>query len=42
VAFKENQLDQAITLFSECVLLDPLNLNFNSTLLLNKAIALVK
>lgn len=41
-AFKNNQLDEAIKLFDECVQLDPLNLNYNATLLLNKAIALNK
>lgn len=41
-AFKNNNLDQAIKLFDECVELDPLNLQYNATLLLNKAIALTK
>jgi DnaJ family protein C protein 7 len=40
--FKNNKLEEAIKLFSECIALDPLNLTYNSTLLLNKAIALVK
>lgn len=40
--FKNNKLEEAIKLFAECVALDPLNLTYNSTLLLNKAIALVK
>lgn len=41
-AFKANKLDEAIALFDECVALDPLNLNYNATLLLNKSIALNK
>lgn len=41
-AFKQNHLDEAIKLFDECVQLDPLNLNYNATLLLNKSIALSK
>jgi len=40
--FKNNKLEDAIKTFSECITLDPLNLTYNSTLLLNKAIALVK
>lgn len=35
-------MDEAIKLFDECVELDPLNLNYNATLLLNKSIALGK
>jgi tetratricopeptide (TPR) repeat protein len=41
-AFKENKLEEAITLFDECLALDTLNLNYNATVLLNKAIALCK
>ena len=41
-AFKQGKLDQAIVLFDECVNLDPINLVFNATILLNKAIALGK
>lgn len=41
-AFKLNQLDEAIKLFDECAALDPLNLQYNATALLNKAIALTK
>ena len=40
--FKQNKLEEAIKLFSECVELDALNLTYNATILLNKAIALVK
>ena len=40
--FKQNKLEDAINLFADCVELDPLNLTFNATILLNKAIALVK
>lgn len=35
-------MEQAIKLFDECLKLDPLNLTFNATILLNKAIAQVK
>jgi len=38
--FKENKLDEAIAKFDECLALDPLNLTFNATILLNKSIAL--
>ena len=38
-AFKNGKLEEAIKLFSECIALDPLNLNYNATLLLNKSIA---
>lgn len=40
--FKANKLEEAIKKFDECLNLDPLNLTFNSTILLNKAIALNK
>jgi len=35
-------LDEAIAKFDECLQLDPLNLNYNATILLNKSIALGK
>ena len=41
-AFKQNNLDEAIKQFDQCVQLDPLNLSYNATILLNKAIALTK
>jgi tetratricopeptide (TPR) repeat protein len=40
--FKNNKIEEAIKLFAECIELDPFNLTYNSTILLNKAIALVK
>jgi len=40
--FKADKLDEAIEKFDECLQLDPLNLNYNATILLNKSIALVK
>lgn len=40
--FKSGKLEEAIKLFDECIQLDPLHLTFNATILLNKAIALVK
>lgn len=40
--FKQNNYEQAIKLFDECVQLDPLNLTYNSTLNHNKAIAYTK
>lgn len=40
--FKAEKLDDAIAKFDECVRLDPLNLNYNATILLNKSIALTK
>ena len=40
--FKNNQFEQAIAAFEECIALDPLNLTFNSTVYLNKAICQVK
>ena len=40
--FKENKLLEAMIKFDECLALDPLNLNYNATILLNKSIALVK
>lgn len=40
--FKEEKYDGAITKFDECLALDPLNLTYNATILLNKSIALTK
>ena len=40
--FKAEKLDEAIEKFDQCLLLDPLNLNYNATILLNKSIALTK
>jgi len=40
--FKDNKLEEAIVKFDECIALDPLNLTYNATLLLNKSIALSK
>jgi tetratricopeptide (TPR) repeat protein len=40
--FKENKMQDAIKKFDECLALDPLNLTYNATILLNKAIALNK
>lgn len=40
--FKANEYEQAIVAFDDCLAIDPLNLSFNSTICLNKAIALVK
>lgn len=40
--FKNNDFGEAIKLFDEAVELDPLNLNYNSIMLHNKAIALTK
>ena len=40
--FKANQYEQAIVAFDECLQIDPLNLAFNSTICLNKAICQVK
>ena len=40
--FKAGKIDEAIRKFDECLALDPLNLTYNSTILLNKAIALNK
>ena len=40
--FKQEKLDEAIAKFDECLQLDPLNLNYNATILLNKSIALGK
>lgn len=40
--FKEQKFEEAITKFEECLELDPMNGNYNSTLLLNIAIARVK
>jgi len=40
--FKAEKLDEAIAKFDECIALDPLNLNYNATILLNKSIAQTK
>lgn len=40
--FKAGKIEEAIQKFDECLALDPLNLTYNSTILLNKAIALNK
>lgn len=40
--FKEGKLDEAIAKFDACLEIDPLNLTYNSTILLNKSIALGK
>ena len=40
--FKENKMQDAIKKFDECLALDSLNLTYNATILLNKAIALNK
>jgi tetratricopeptide (TPR) repeat protein len=40
--FKANKIDEAIKKFDQCLELDPLNLTYNATILLNKAIALNK
>jgi len=40
--FKQNQFEQAIVAFDEVLQIDPLNLAFNSTVCLNKAICQVK
>jgi tetratricopeptide (TPR) repeat protein len=40
--FKANKIEEAIKKFDECLALDPLNLTYNATILLNKAIALNK
>ena len=40
--FKAEKLDEAVEKFDQCLLLDPLNLNYNATILLNKSIALTK
>lgn len=40
--FKTNKLGDAIEKFDQCLALDPLNLTYNSTILLNKAIAFNK
>lgn len=42
VVFKEGKLEQAIKQFQECLALDELNAQYNSTILLNIAIAQVK
>jgi len=36
--FKEGKFQEAIIKFNECLELDPLNANFNSTILLNISI----
>jgi tetratricopeptide (TPR) repeat protein len=40
--FKEEKYPEAIEKFNECVEIDPLNANFNATLLLNISIAYEK
>ena len=40
--FQANKLDEAIQKFDECLAVDPLNLTYNATILLNKSIALTK
>lgn len=40
--FKANNFEQAIAAFDVCLSLDPLNLTYNSTICLNKAICQVK
>lgn len=40
--FKEGKLDEAIAKFEECLALDELNAQYNSTILLNIAIAQVR
>ena len=40
--FKAEKLAEAIAKFDKCIELDPLNLNYNATILLNKSIALTK
>ena len=40
--FKANKFEEAIVAFTEAEQIDPLNLNFNSTICLNKAICQVK
>ena len=37
--FQKHQFDEAIAKFSECLELDPLNINYNSTILFNRASA---
>ena len=39
---KANKLEEAIQKFDECLALDPLNLSYNATINLNKAIAFTK
>lgn len=40
--FKDGKLDEAIAKFEECLALDELNAQYNSTILLNIAIAQVR
>lgn len=40
--FKEQKFEEAIEKFEECLLLDPMNACYNSTLLLNISICQVK
>ena len=40
--FKAEKLDEAIAKFDKCLELDPFNLTYNATILLNKSIALTK
>jgi len=37
--FKSGDFEDAVVKFTECVAVDPLNANFNATLLLNVSIA---
>ena len=37
--FKDGKMDECITKFEECLEIDQLNANYNSTILLNIAIA---
>jgi len=36
--FKAEKFDEAIEKFDQCLALDPLNLNYNATILCNKSI----
>ena len=37
--FQKHQFDEAIAKFTECLELDPLNINYNSAILFNRATA---
>lgn len=41
-AFSQQKYDVAISLFDECLAIDELNVSFNATILLNKAITMSK